>query len=310
MRLGSRAILLAILGAIAGGLLLNLMPCVFPILAIKALHLARSGGEAGHARRDALAYAAGAIVGTGALGAALLAIRAGGTAAGWAFQLQDPRTTMLLLLLATAIALNLIGLFRLPALAGRARPSGGFATGALAAFVATPCAGPFLGAALGTALLLPPAGAVAVFAALGLGLSLPFWRLDSSRRCARACRSRSVDARLQRFLAIPDGRDGGCLPVAAVSASGNARAARGLVANGRAGGALAWVGLRQRKGHRQHWQHSWRSGRARAAIIWVPKPTVTEVRTPQGAERWSPAVVAAHLGEGRPVFVYFTRTGA
>ena len=116
--LGTRAILLAVLGAIAGGLLLNLMPCVFPILALKAMHLAKSGGEAAHARRDALAYAAGAVVGTGALGTALLAIRAGGSAAGWAFQLQDPRTIMLLMLLSVAITANLMGLFQLPALAG------------------------------------------------------------------------------------------------------------------------------------------------------------------------------------------------
>ena len=94
--------------ALAGGILLNLMPCVFPILALKALHLARSGGDEQTARRDALGYAAGAIVGTGTLGIALLAIRAGGSAAGWAFQLQDPRTILLLALLVTAITLNLL----------------------------------------------------------------------------------------------------------------------------------------------------------------------------------------------------------
>jgi len=164
---GSNAILWAVLGAIAGGLLLNLMPCVFPILALKALHLAKSGGHEREARRDALAYTLGAIIGTGALGVALLAIRAAGAEAGWAFQLQEPRTVMLLLLLATAITANLAGLFELPVLGGRMQPAGGFATGALAAFVATPCAGPFLGAALGTALLLPIEGAVLVFAALG-----------------------------------------------------------------------------------------------------------------------------------------------
>ena len=172
--LGSAAVVWAVLGAIAGGILLNLMPCVFPILALKALHISRAGGEAREARSDALAYTAGTIVGTGALGAVLLAIRAAGAEAGWAFQLQDPRTIMLLLLLAVAITANLLGLFELPVLGGAARPAGSFGTGALAAFVATPCAGPFLGAALGTALLLPLAGSVLVFAALGLGLALPF----------------------------------------------------------------------------------------------------------------------------------------
>jgi DsbC/DsbD-like thiol-disulfide interchange protein/cytochrome c biogenesis protein CcdA len=171
---GAKAVLLAVLGAILGGILLNLMPCVFPILALKALHLARAGGEAPEVRSDALAYTAGAVIGTGVLGLALLLIRAGGAQAGWAFQLQDPRTILLLLLLAVAITANLIGLLEIPVFGGAVRPAGGFGTGALAAFVATPCAGPFLGAALGTALLLPPAGSVLVFAALGFGLALPF----------------------------------------------------------------------------------------------------------------------------------------
>src|SRR4029453_15640810 len=96
--LGVEAVFYAILGALVGGMLLNAMPCVFPILALKALHLPRSGGNEREARRDALAYTAGTIVGTGALGALLLAIRAGGSAAGWAFQLQDPGTTIVLLL--------------------------------------------------------------------------------------------------------------------------------------------------------------------------------------------------------------------
>ncbi|HET9354746.1 MAG TPA: protein-disulfide reductase DsbD domain-containing protein, partial [Sphingomicrobium sp.] len=164
----------ALLGALAGGILLNLMPCVFPILALKAMHLARAGGEQHAARRDALGYAAGAVIGTGALGIALLAIRAGGQSAGWAFQLQDPRSVLLLLLLATAITLNLLRLFELPAIGGERNPAGSVGTGALAAFVATPCAGPFMGAALGAALLLPAWGSVLVFAALGLGLALPF----------------------------------------------------------------------------------------------------------------------------------------
>ncbi|MEA3079424.1 MAG: hypothetical protein QOF05_832, partial [Sphingomonadales bacterium] len=139
--LGWKVVLFAVLGAIAGGVLLNLMPCVFPILALKALHLSRAGGEAREVRSDALAYTAGTIVGTGALGALLLAIRAAGAEAGWAFQLQDPRTIMLLLLLAVAITANLLGLFELPVLGGRAQPAGSFGTGALAAFIATPCAG-------------------------------------------------------------------------------------------------------------------------------------------------------------------------
>ena len=112
-------VLWAVLGALAGGVLLNLMPCVFPILALKALHISKAGESAFEARRDALGYAAGAVVGTGVLGVALLAIRAAGAEAGWAFQLQDPRTIMLLLLLAVAITANLLGAFELPVLGGR-----------------------------------------------------------------------------------------------------------------------------------------------------------------------------------------------
>src|SRR5437764_11684885 len=112
--LPANALLWAVLGAFAGGILLNLMPCVFPILALKALHLSRAGSGAGHARSDALAYTAGAIVGTAALGVVLLALRAAGAEAGWAFQLQDPRTIMLLLLLAVSITANRLDWFELP----------------------------------------------------------------------------------------------------------------------------------------------------------------------------------------------------
>ena len=150
-----------------------------------------ASGRERSARRGAmrLAYAAGAIVGTGALGVALLAIRAAGAEAGWAFQLQDPRTIMLLLLLAAAITANLLGLFELPVLGGGARPAGSFGTGALAAFVATPCAGPFLGAALGTALLLPAAGSVRCSPRSGWpGAAVPRWS-PSFRRCSEGCRS-------------------------------------------------------------------------------------------------------------------------
>jgi DsbC/DsbD-like thiol-disulfide interchange protein/cytochrome c biogenesis protein CcdA len=306
--LGVRAVLLAVLGAIAGGLLLNLMPCVFPILALKALHLAKSGGEAGHARRDALAYAAGAIVGTGALGGALLAIRAGGSAAGWAFQLQDPRTIMLLMLLSVAIALNLVGGFQVPVLAGRARPGGGFATGALAAFVATPCAGPFLGAALGTALLLPAAGSVAVFAALGLGLAIPFLAIGfvpALRR--RLPRPGPWMERLQRFLAIPMAATAAACLWLLYRQGGPAALLVGMAAAALLGLALWWVGWRQNQG-----QSAVLAALtalmvvAAGAILWVPQRAQPEVNIPQGAEPWSEARVAEHVAQGHPVFVYFT----
>ncbi|MGI8611350.1 MAG: protein-disulfide reductase DsbD family protein [Sphingomicrobium sp.] len=306
--LGARAILLAVLGAIAGGILLNLMPCVFPILALKAMHLAKSGGEASHTRRDALAYAAGAVVGTGALGAALLALRAGGSAAGWAFQLQDPRTTILLLLRSVAIALNLVGLFQVPALAGRARPSGGFATGALAAFVATPCAGPFLCAALGTALLLPPAGSVLVFAALGLGLAIPFLAVGF----VPALRQRLPKpgpwmARLQRFLAIPMAATAAACLWLLYRQAGTDALLVGLAVAVVLALALAWVGSRQRAGRAVGLVAlPVLVALAAIAVWWLPERPIASARAPQGAEPWSEARVARHLEQGRPVFVYFT----
>ena len=167
-------------GAILGGLILNLMPCVFPILSLKALSLARSGGDAREAKSEALAYTAGAVLVSLALGGILLALRAAGEQIGWAFQLQHPLSVLVLLLLAIAITLNLLGTYELPslgggqALTGKAGAVGGFWTGALAAFVATPCSGPLLGAALGATLVLPAWAALPIFGGLGLGLALPF----------------------------------------------------------------------------------------------------------------------------------------
>jgi DsbC/DsbD-like thiol-disulfide interchange protein/cytochrome c biogenesis protein CcdA len=305
---GAYAILWAVLGAILGGILLNLMPCVFPILALKALHLSRAGGNAAEARRDALAYTAGAVVGTGALGVALLLIRAAGAQAGWAFQLQDPRTIMLLLLLAVAITANLLGLFELPVLGGRAQPAGGFATGALAAFVATPCAGPFLGAALGTALLLPPPGSVGVFAALGLGLALPFLLVAfvPALRTKLPKPGLWMD-RFRRFLAIPMA----ATAVACLWLLYRLSGSSGVV------GAMAWTilvvaalvgfGVAQRRGRQL--------GIATVAFVLmftilaiatIPRVNTAAAHTEWGAEPWSEARAASYVQEGKPVFVYFT----
>ncbi len=134
---------MAFLAAVLGGLILNVMPCVFPILSLKAIGLARTGASAEAARHEALAYTAGVVSVCIALGAALIALRASGAAFGWAFQLQNPYVVGGLAVLFVALALNLAGLYELPtpAFAGRAGQVGAFATGALAAFVATPARG-------------------------------------------------------------------------------------------------------------------------------------------------------------------------
>jgi DsbC/DsbD-like thiol-disulfide interchange protein/cytochrome c biogenesis protein CcdA len=166
--------------AVLGGLLLNLMPCVFPILGLKAIAIAKAGGDEGQARRDALAYTTGIMLSCIVLGAVMLALRAAGEEIGWAFQLQDPVIVLLLLLLMVAVTANLAGLFEVGGfgaggrLARQSGVAGSFWTGVLAAVVATPCTGPFMAAAMGAALLLPTAQALLIFAGLGFGLALPF----------------------------------------------------------------------------------------------------------------------------------------
>jgi DsbC/DsbD-like thiol-disulfide interchange protein/cytochrome c biogenesis protein CcdA len=166
--------------SILGGLLLNLMPCVFPILGLKAIAIAKAGGDERQTRRDALAYTAGIMLSCLALGGILLALRAAGEEVGWAFQLQDPTIILFLLLLMVAITANLAGLFDVGGIGAGDRLTrkdgiaGSFWTGVLAGVVATPCTGPFMAAAMGAALLLPVAQALLIFAGLGLGLALPF----------------------------------------------------------------------------------------------------------------------------------------
>ncbi len=205
-----QTLLIALGGAILGGLILNIMPCVFPIISLKALSLARAGGDERAAKREAPAYAAGVILTCMALGGLLLALRAGGVAVGWAFQLQNPWSLGFLLLLAIAITLNLAGVFHLRAFGGgeslvqKGGTAGAFWTGILAAFVATPCTGPFMAAALGAALVLPVAAALAIFAGLGLGLALPFLAIAYIPALrTRMPKPGAWMIKFQRFLAIP-----------------------------------------------------------------------------------------------------------
>ena len=173
-----RALLLAFLG----GLVLNLMPCVFPILSLKVLSFAvPAHAYRGERRRHGVAYAAGVLVSFAALGGALLALRAGGAAVGWGFQLQSPVVVALLAYLLLALGLSLSGVadfgMELANAGGRfARHpglAGAFGTGVLATVVATPCTAPFMGTALGFALIAPPALALGIFLALGAGLAFP-----------------------------------------------------------------------------------------------------------------------------------------
>lgn len=314
-----RTVAFALGSAILGGLLLNIMPCVFPILSLKALSVARTGGVGNAARRDALAYMAGAVLTCLVLGIMLLILRAGGEAVGWAFQLQRPEIILLLLVLVTAIALNLAGLFELTSIstggsfADKSGTAGSFWTGALAAFVATPCTGPFMGAALGAALILPTAAALSVFAGLGFGLALPFMLIALVPALARRLpRPGPWMATFRHIMAVPMfltalalawllGRQGG---VSAMTLGLGVATVVALL--------LWWLGARQRAGVAD--AGGWAIGIGALALAILG----AALTSPMGRE--SPPVAAeaggtvafdegrlARLrGAGKPVFLYFT----
>jgi thiol:disulfide interchange protein DsbD len=179
---GGLTLPLAIVFAFLGGLILNLMPCVFPVLSMKAAALARHAHEPAVARKEGLAFLAGVLVTFLALAGALIAAKAGGQAVGWGFQLQSPGVVAALCILMLLVALNLSGLFEIglsaqgagSGLAAKGGLVGAFFTGALAVVVAAPCTAPFMGGAIGYAIAQPAVVSMAVFASLGLGFALPF----------------------------------------------------------------------------------------------------------------------------------------
>ncbi|MGN6328045.1 MAG: protein-disulfide reductase DsbD family protein [Rhodanobacter sp.] len=168
--------------ALAGGLVLNLMPCVLPVLSIKAVGVLESGESRGAARRHALFYTAGVLCSFAALGMGILALRAAGHALGWGSQLQQPLLVGVLACVMLAVGLSLSGVVQFgaslgntgAALASRSGPAGDFFTGVLAVVVASPCTAPFMGGALAYAFAAPMLAALGVFLALGVGLALPF----------------------------------------------------------------------------------------------------------------------------------------
>ncbi len=203
----------AILFAFLGGLILNLMPCVFPVLSLKALSLAKPGhGPRPHLRREGLAFGAG-VVGTFLLLAfLLLAFRAAGEQFGWGFQLQSPAMVTALAILFFVLALNLSGVFEfatlVPGSAGGWTAKNQYAnaalSGVLAVVIASPCTAPFMGAALGFALAQPVALTLLVFAALGIGMALPFVLLAWFPGWRKALPKPGMwMERLKQFLAFP-----------------------------------------------------------------------------------------------------------
>ena len=201
----------AILFAILGGLILNLMPCVFPILSMKALSLVK----AGHAERpwtDGVAYLLGVMTTFAALGGALLWLRSMGEDVGWGFQLQSPLSVAVLAYVLTLVGLNLSGVFEIggsaqgvgQGLSGRSGLVGTFFTGVLAVIVAAPCTAPFMGAAMGFAFTQSHAITIAVFLALGFGLALPWVVVTFVPALVRLLpRPGAWMERFKQFLAFP-----------------------------------------------------------------------------------------------------------
>jgi len=311
---------LAILFAVLGGMLLNLMPCVFPVLSLKVIGFARHSAQRGQLLAGGLAYTAGVVLSFVALAALMLALRAGGEQLGWGFQLQSPWVVSALAALFTLIGLNLAGLFeigsllpdRLATLQARHPMVDSALTGVLAVAVAAPCTAPLMGASLGLAVTLPEPQALTIFAALGLGMALPYLAASAWPALARALpRPGPWMVTFKGLMAFPMfatvvwlvwvlgqqvGIDGAAallgmlvalaFVVWAVGAPGRSRRTRAIL--GPAGAILLALAL------------SWAAPALRQDALAAAVPS-TEAWQPWSSERVAEAVAA-----GRPVFVDFT----
>ncbi len=319
----------ALLFAVLGGLILNLMPCVFPILAMKAASLASAAHNPAHARRDGLAFLAGVLTTFLLLAGLLLSLRAAGEAVGWGFQLQSPAVTASLALLMLAVALNLSGVFHVGAAlqgAGSGRLSrlpgsvGAFFTGVLAVIVAAPCTAPFMAFALGAALVMPWPLALGVFLGLGLGLALPFVLISlSPRLLAKLPRPGPWMERLKGLLAFPMygtalwlvwvfGRQTGTDALGLLFVAGLLLAAGvWLIGGGQAERAAGRRGLLHlTAGIVSLMLAGGALFLAARAPVAPDEASITDSGTTLASAAWSEAAVQSALAEGRPVLVNFT----
>ncbi len=304
---------LLLLAALAGGLLLNLMPCVFPVLAMKAMALSRlSGANRRTIRMEAGSYTAGVVTTFVALGATLLAIRSAGGAVGWGFQFQSPLFVTVVAWVLFATGLNMSGVFALGgrmAGAGQSLASlrghlGSFFTGLLAVIVATPCTAAFMGAAVAGAMDAPPIAALSIFATMGVGLALPYLAVALLPGLA-ACLPRPGPwmVTLRQALAFPMYGAAAWL-VWVVSQqtgpTGVLTVAVGLVGIGFAGWALGVAQLSAGWGRRCAFGAAWVAALSVVALVTLP------AGASEPSEPFSPARLAELQGQGRPVFVNMT----
>ena len=308
----------ALLGALLGGLLLNLMPCVFPVLAIKVVGFTRHADDRRGHRISGFAYTAGVVLSFVALGALVLGLRAAGQQLGWGFQLQSPAVVATLAALFTVVGLNLSGLFEfgaflpssLATLESRHPVGNSFLSGVLAVAIASPCTAPFMGASVGLAIGLPAMQALMIFAAVGVGMALPYLAASLvpavARMLPRPGAWMDVFRKLMAFpmfatvawlvwvLGQQSGIDGAGALLALLVAL--AMVLWAFTLHGRARGIVATISLG-----------------FLALLAWSAGPSITRTNAemPVGAnaegwQSWEPGRVDQLLASGRPVFVDFT----
>jgi thiol:disulfide interchange protein DsbD len=296
--------------ALLGGLILNLMPCVFPVLAMKAFAIAKlAGARRGVVRAQAGAYTLGVVASFAAIGFGLIALRAAGSAAGWGFQFQSPLFVAGMAWVLFAVGLNLSGVFEIrlgvegagQSLTLRHGLAGSFASGVLAVLVATPCTAPFMGVAIAAALAAPPAATLAVFTAMGLGLAAPTLLLALIPACARALpRPGAWMEVLRQALAFPMYAAGVWL-VWVLSQQAGPNGVLAVLAGCVLIGLAGWL-LRLRG----------RIGRALAVLAvlgcvgLVPLLRTAPAQAEASADAYSPARLASLREAGKPVFLNMT----
>ncbi|KOO59739.1 thiol:disulfide interchange protein [Rheinheimera sp. KL1] len=302
--------------AAVGGLILNLMPCVFPVLSLKALSLVNGQQSAQHTKAEALWYSAGVVLSFVLLAAMLLLLRSAGEAVGWGFQLQNPLVVGLLAYLLFVLALSLSGVVQLglglmnsgQQLTEKPGARGSFFTGVLAVVVASPCTAPFMGTALGYAATQPALAALAIFAALGVGMALPFLLLAWSPGFAALLPKPGLwMEKLKQWLAYP-------LYLSAVWLLWVYGRQQGIDAL-----ALALVGLVFVAAACWLWGllQLQQAGKASAvmavllfagavALLWYPQPATQQSAKTDHAEVWSEQRLKQLLQDGKPVLVNMT----
>jgi len=317
--------LTAILSAFLGGIILNFMPCVFPVISLKALGLLRHQGSSSEARAEGLAFLAGVVVTMMALAGILLAARATGDAVGWGFQLQSPLVIAILALIILGAALNLLGVFEVGLSlqrageieVGRSALVRSALTGALSIVVATPCSAPFMASAIGYALVQPPAVSLAIFFSLALGFAAPFTLVSLFPQLAkRLPRPGAWMDVLKHGLAFPMFGAYAWLVWVLAQQAGTGALATILACSVLLGFAGWLYGIAQKRRFREK-PHKLLYAVTAALLVAVIAP-VTGIIQPgaplpdgQTAEavtqvKWSPQTVAETRGHGKAIMVDFT----